>query len=133
MEKGLFIALQNNEVVAYAMAASWQFWCQWPMFEFMVERLDDTKLGDVSLTISNSYQYGPVCVSKQVRGEGVFEQIFHFALQQMSERYPYMVTFINQINTRSFAAHTRKVNFSVLSDFTYNNNSYYKLGCSTAT
>jgi len=31
-ENGLFLALQDDRIVAYAMAASWGFWSQWPMF-----------------------------------------------------------------------------------------------------
>ena len=54
IEQGLFIAKHNNKIVAYAMSASWQFWCQWPMFAYMVEHLADaTYLGN-SLTVDNS-------------------------------------------------------------------------------
>ena len=31
-EQGLFIAKEGDEVLAYVMAASWQFWSQWAMF-----------------------------------------------------------------------------------------------------
>ncbi len=130
-ESGLFIAVKDSLIVAYAMAASWDFWCQWPMFQFMVENLHDSKLTDVELTIDNSYQYGPVCVDKSVRGEGVFEQVFSFALNKMSKRYPFMVTFINKINPRSYGAHTRKVELKVINEFEFNNNQYYKLACET--
>lgn len=130
-ESGLFIALKGGKIVAYAMSASWEFWCQWPMFQFMVENLHDSTLLSDELTVSNSYQYGPVCVDKSVRGEGVFELIFNFSLQQMSRRYPFMVTFINKINPRSYQAHTRKVNLEVINEFSFNNNQYFKLACRT--
>ena len=131
-ENGLFLALKNNQIVAYAMSASWDFWCQWPMFQFMVENLHDSKFINNELTVVNSYQYGPVCVDKSVRGEGVFEEIFNFSLNQMSKRYPFMVTFINKINPRSYEAHTRKVNLDVINEFNFNNNQYFKLACKTA-
>ena len=38
-ENGLFIAKKDGVVVAYAMAASWNFWSVWPMFEFMIKNL----------------------------------------------------------------------------------------------
>lgn len=38
-EEGLFIAIQNEKIVAYAMSASWKFWSNWPMFAFMIEDL----------------------------------------------------------------------------------------------
>ena len=128
-ENGLFIALVDNKIVAYAMAASWQFWSQWPMFEFMIGHLNDADLQNQRITSNNSYQYGPVCVDKSVRGAGVFEHIFNFSLKKMSERYPIMVTFINKINPRSFAAHTRKTQLQVINEFEFNNNHYFKLAC----
>lgn len=130
-ESGLFIATVDNKIVAYAMAASWTFWSQWPMFEFMVKHLDDSKCLDQIITVENSYQYGPVCVDKSVRGLGVFEKVFDFALAEMHKRYPIMVTFINKINPRSYEAHTRKTNLQVIKHFEFNNNQYYKLACKT--
>ena len=38
-ENGLFIAKKDGKVVAYVMAASWQFWSVWPMFAYMIEDL----------------------------------------------------------------------------------------------
>ncbi|WP_205964737.1 GNAT family N-acetyltransferase [Paraglaciecola marina] len=131
-ECGLFIASVDNKIVAYAMAASWQFWSQWPMFAYMIEHLDDSKCSDTEVTQDNSYQYGPVCVDKAVRGQGVFELIFEFARAEMAKRYPILVTFINKINPRSYEAHTRKTPLKVIKEFDYNNNNYYKLACKTS-
>jgi len=98
----------------------------------MVANLHDATLFGNELTENNSYQYGPVCVDKSVRGEGVFEAVYKFALKEMSARYPFMVTFINKINLRSYQAHTRKVNLDVISEFDFNNNHYFKLACKTS-
>jgi len=130
-ESGLFIASIDNKIVAYAMAASWKFWSQWPLFEFMVEHLGDSMCDNETINAENSYQYGPVCVDKSVRGLGVFEKIFQFSLAEMSKRYPIMVTFINKINPRSFQAHTRKTTLTVIKEFEFNNNHYFKLACKT--
>lgn len=130
-ENGLFLAVQDGQIVAYAMAASWQFWSQWPMFEFMIKHLDDADIQEHKINAHNSYQYGPVCVDKSVRGQGVFEKVFHFALQEMSARYPIMVTFINKINPRSYQAHSQKTPLQVINHFEFNNNEYYKLACFT--
>lgn len=131
-EKGLFIAIINNKIVGYAMAGSWLFWSQWPMFEFMIEQLDDSTHLSQSITVNNSYQYGPVCVDKSVRGLGVFEKIFNFCLKKMSARYPVLITFINKVNTRSYAAHIKKTPLQVIKHFEFNNNQYYKLACCTS-
>ncbi len=126
-ENGLFIALDGDEVVAYVMAASWQFWSIWPLFAFMIEDLPNHQYLGQTLSIDNSYQYGPICIDKKWRGKGVLEQIFDFAREQMHKRYPILVTFVNKINPRSLNAHTKKLNLEILSEFEFNKNHYYAL------
>ena len=130
-ERGLFIALKENIIIAYAMAASWVFWSRWPMFAHMIDDLPNLQYAGQTLSTKNSYQYGPVCVDKCVRGQGVFEGIFNYSLQEMAGRYPILVTFINKINPRSYAAHTQKVGLDVIQEFEYNNNQYHELACLT--
>lgn len=126
-EQGLFIALEGDEVVAYVMAASWQFWSRWPMFAFMIEGLGDLEYLGQILSTENSYQYGPICIDKSLRGSGVLEAIFEFAREHMAKRYPILVTFINKINPRSYEAHTKKLGLEVIKEFSYNGNKYYEL------
>ena len=130
-ENGLFIAKKDDEVVAYVMAASWEFWSVWPMFAFMIKQLPNLKYHGQHLSVENSYQYGPICIDKSVRGTGVLKAIFEFAKNKMSERFPILVTFVNKINERSFQAHKRKLGLDVIQDFTYNNNNYYEMVCLT--
>jgi len=131
-EQGLFIAIHEGEVVAYVMSASWQFLAAWPIFAYMMEALPSLEYLGQKLSVENSYQYGPVCVDKSVRGSGVLESIFEFSRAQMSKKYPILVTFINKINTRSLAAHTKKIGLEVIHEFSFNSNHYYELAYDTA-
>jgi hypothetical protein len=126
-EQGLFIALKDDKVVAYVMSASWEFCSQWDIFKFMIKDLPNLEYMGQKLSIENSYQYGPVCIDKSVRGSGVLELIFDFARENMAKRYPILVTFINKINPRSFQAHTKKLGLEVIKEFEYNSNNYYEL------
>ena len=126
-EKGLFIAVENDKVLAYVMSASWQFWSRWPMFEFMIKDLKHLEYLDQILNIDNSYQYGSICIDKSVRGSGLLESIFDFSREHMAKKYPILVTFINKINPRSYEAHTRKLGLKVIQEFEFNNNHYYEL------
>ena len=126
-EQGLFIATKDDKVLAYVMSASWQFWSIWPMFEHMVKDLHNLTYLNQILSVENSYQYGPICIDKSVRGTGVLEEIFDFSREEMSKRYPILVTFVNKINHRSFEAHKRKLGLEVIQEFEYNNNHYYEM------
>ena len=130
-ENGLFIAEENGVVKAYVMAASWQFWSKWDMFAFMIQDLENLLYKGVKLTVENSYQYGPICIDKSVRGSDVLPNIFNFAREVMAKRYPILVTFINQINPRSYYAH-KKLGLEVVKEFNYNNNRYWELCYNTA-
>lgn len=130
-EQGLFIARKNDKVVAYVMCGSWKFCSIWPIFTQMVQDLPKLSYLGQTITTENSYQYGPVCVDKSVRGSGVLEALFDFAREEMSQRYPIMVTFINKINQRSFKAHTR-LGLEVIAEFSFNNNHYYELAYDTS-
>lgn len=125
-EQGIFIAVQDDEVMGYVMSASWQYWSKWPMFAFMIEELPKLEYLGQTLRIGNSYQYGPVCIDKRVRGTGLLEQLFNFALESMSQKYPILVTFVNKVNVRSYEAHKRKLGLEVIQEFEYNNNQYYE-------
>ncbi|MCB9480620.1 MAG: GNAT family acetyltransferase [Desulfobacteraceae bacterium] len=131
-EQGLFIAEQNNQVYAYVMAASWQFWSAWPLFQFMIKDLPSLKYQGYTLSTENSYQYGPVCIDKSLRGTGLLNEIFDFAKNEMAKRYPVLVTFVNKINPRSYAAHSKKLGLDVIQEFEFNNNFYYEMACLTS-
>jgi hypothetical protein len=130
-ENGLFVAKKDETVVAYVMAASWDFWSSWPMFAFMIKDLPNLKYQGQILSTENSYQYGPICLDKSVRGTGVLEQIFTFAREQMSNRFSILVTFVNKANLRSCEAHKRKLGLDVIQEFEFNNNYYYEMACLT--
>jgi len=85
----------------------------------------------VVLTRENTYQYGPVCVDRAYRGTGVFEEIFRASLREYAAKYPVMVTFVNQINPRSYAAHTRKAGMREIATFDFNDNHYWMLAIPT--
>ena len=65
-EQGVTIAKENGRVYAFALAASWDYWAEWPLFAYMIEHLEEYELDGVKLTRNNSYQYGPICVDTAV-------------------------------------------------------------------
>lgn len=130
-ENGVTIAKDGDKIIAFALAASWKFWSVWPFFVNMIKELPKFSFEGESLSTENTYQYGPVCVDSAYRGSGVFEQVFAASLASMKDRYPLMATFINMVNPRSYAAHTRKAGMEEVGRFDYNQNHYYLMACRT--
>lgn len=131
-EGGLAIAVEGQELAGYAMAASWAYWSQWPLFQHMIGDLGNTTYQGEILTTENSYQYGPICIDAKYRGTEVLPGLFSYSMQQMKERYPFLITFINQINGRSMKAHREKLGLDVIKAFEFNSNQYFELGCETS-
>jgi hypothetical protein len=97
------------------------------MFVHMIKKPPNLTYLGQTLSVDNSYQYGPVCIDKSLCGSGMLEDIFYFSLVEMAKRYRILVTFINKINPCSFAAHTKKLKLSVIQEFEFNNHHYYEL------
>ena len=131
-EDGIAIACDGDKIAAYAMAASWEYWSKWPIFQYMIEDLPNIEYMGQILSVKNSYQYGPICIDKDYRGTEVLPKIFDFSRIQMKDRYPILITFINHINSRSYNAHTKKLGLDVIKSFVFNNNNYYELGYDTS-
>ncbi|PKM72960.1 MAG: GNAT family acetyltransferase [Firmicutes bacterium HGW-Firmicutes-16] len=131
-ENGITVACDGARIIAYVMAASWEYWSRWPLFQHMINDLHNTEYMGQILTTENSYQYGPVCIHKDYRGSEVLIEVFDFSRVQMKERYPILITFINHINTRSYYAHTKKLGLDEIKSFEFNQNTYYELGYDTS-
>ena len=127
LNKGIFLAILDNKIIAYAFAASWEFFAQWPIFEYMISMFDRYKFRDFDLNTKNSFQYGPVCIHKNHRGQGLIKILFEFMRENTLPKYPLSVTFINKINIPSTKAHVEKLNWTIIDEFSFNNNNYIVL------
>lgn len=126
--KGLFIAKDNHKVIAYIFAESWAFFNQWPIFNYMCSLFSSLSfLEFTNITTTNSFQYGPICIHANYRGKGLIKPLFEYMRKNMLERYPLSLTFINKKNIPSFKAHTEKLQWTVISEFQFNNNDYHIL------
>ncbi len=125
--QGLFIAKENNNVVAYIFAESWEFFSQYSIFEYMITLLPRIRFLNYHFTTENSFQYGPICIHKNYRGKGLINLLFEFMRINISKKYPLSLTFINKINAPSMIAHTKKLKWALVGDFQFNNNEYFIL------
>jgi hypothetical protein len=126
-QQGVFVAIQDNRVIAYALAGSWDFFDRWPIFHHMVSLMPTWQFQGQSLSAETSFQYGPVCVDKKYRGQQVLPPLFETMRQSFADRDQVGVTFINQLNPRSYAAHTKKLNWQLVAEFEFNGSQFYGL------
>ncbi|MFK7770481.1 MAG: GNAT family acetyltransferase [Saprospiraceae bacterium] len=127
-QKGLFVTEMKGEIAAYVFAGSWKYFSQWKMFKVMIASLPKLIFDGKRLNTQNTFQYGPICIHKKYRGNGILESIFEKMRLEMVKKYPISITFINKENKRSLFAHTQKLNWDIIDEFEFNNNTYLTLG-----
>jgi hypothetical protein len=128
---GVFVAVEEETILGYVFAGSWDYFSQWPIFPYMVSRFPQIQFQGVAIDTEKTFQYGPVCIDRTLRGTGILPKLFEIMRTSFSFRFPIGVTFINQHNLRSLAAHTRKLNLEIIDTFEFNGNSFYGLAFST--
>ena len=132
VQNGVFVAESERQIVGYLLAGNWEFFSQWGIFKVMIDRMSKLKFQGQAITVENSFQYGPVCIDRSNRGTQIFPGLFDVMRVSFAPKFPIGVTFINKINQRSFAAHTRKLNLEIIDEFEFNGNSFYTLAFLTA-
>ena len=123
----LFLAKDNGKVVGYIFGGGWAFYKQWPIFDYMTTLFSTLEFLDFHFTETNSFQYGPICIHKEYRGKGTITPLFEFMRINMQQKYPLALTFINKSNIPSTKAHIEKLNWTIISEFQFNNNDYFIL------
>lgn len=124
---GLFIAKDADKIIAYAFAGSWDYFSQWAIFPFMTARFPDLSFKNFTITTENSFEYGPVCIDVNYRGQGLLNQIFETMRLAMLPKYPLSITFINAVNERSRKAHVEKLGWEIIDEFEFNGKQYLGL------
>lgn len=125
---GLFVAQTfQGQIISYVFAGHWGFYHRWDIFKCMISRFDTLRYNDVDITTSMTFQYGPICIEKEYRGQGVINLIFEEMRVKLKSKYPIGLTFINKSNNTSRYAHTKKLGLSIIDEFEYNSNTYLPL------
>ncbi|WP_310489488.1 GNAT family acetyltransferase [Chamaesiphon sp. VAR_69_metabat_338] len=127
IQSGVFVAEDGGKIVGYVLAGDWDFFSQWGIFRLMMARLPDLKFQGRELTVDRTFQYGPVCIDASCRGSNLLPELYNLMRSSFAPKFPIGITFINKINERSFAAHTRKLGLEIIDEFEFNGNSFYTL------
>lgn len=124
---GLFIAVNDEKVVSYVFAGSWEYFSYWNIFKYMIQRFPDLEFEGKTITTANSFQYGPICIDVNYRGKGLINQIFEEMRLNLKKKYPISLTFINAANIPSTKAHTEKLGWKIIDRFEFKGEKYLGL------
>ena len=126
-ELGIFVALQDKEVIGYLMAESIEFANESPLIAHLLKRLKDFVYEDVPLSSRCLFVYGPVCIDRRHRGQGILEGLSNMMLQTLKGQYDVGIAFVSERNPRSLHAHQVKLGMKVVDEFEFNGQKYRTL------
>ena len=111
------IAVDDGRVVAYLLAMTPSSKNDIPVLIPMFDAIESIVYRGKPLAATSYIVVGQACVDKSYRGQGVFDEIYRFYRECFRARYPYVITEIDEANTRSLRAHQR-VGFETIKEYT---------------
>jgi len=101
------IIRDQNSVVAYALTMLRECRQLTPDLEPMFALLDQLSWNNKSLNDYRFYVMGQVCIAKNYRGQGLFDELFRHHKKIYQSRFDLFITEIATRNVRSMRAHER--------------------------
>jgi len=126
-ELGIFIAVQDKAVIGYVMAESVEFAIGSPLISHVLKRLRNVVFDSIPLSSSFLFVYGPVCIDRRSRGQGILEGLFGIMKEALGADYDIGIAFVSERNPRSLQAHTAKLGMRVIDEFEFGTERYNTL------
>src|SRR4030095_7072660 len=93
---GVLVARDAEHVAGYLCASGIEFNRQFPMLAAMIERYGEVSFQGRALSNQTTFVYGPACVDRAYRGQGVLRGMFRKLLREIPGRFDAGVAFVAQ-------------------------------------
>jgi L-amino acid N-acyltransferase YncA len=124
-DAAIVVAEEAGQIIGYACSAGVDDSRRYPILAAMMETFGRTTFLGTSLTDAKVCIYGPVCVDRKSRGQGVFRQLIRTLKEELAGRYETAAAFIAKSNVRSLSAHVDGLGMTLTGEFEYVGKSYW--------
>lgn len=107
------IIKDDDKVVAYALTMLQECRQLMPDLEPMFSLFDNLSWNNKPLNDYRFYVMGQICIAKEYRGQGLFEQLYQYHKNNYRSQFDLCVTEISRRNHRSLRAH-EKMGFKII-------------------
>ncbi|MCU0379594.1 MAG: hypothetical protein MUE58_00250 [Chitinophagaceae bacterium] len=118
------IAKDGSEVVGYALSATRDVGMKHPLLAYLFEVVDTKLYAGRPLRGENYIVVGQLCVAKGYRGLKLAQGMYDFYRQELSGKYRYCLTDIDEANPRSLKAHLN-AGFKILDTLHYEGSAWH--------
>jgi hypothetical protein len=122
---GVLVAVEGDRVAGYACASEVDYNRRFPLLAAMIDAFPRVPYQRRSLDRAACFVYGPVCVGRAWRGQGVLRGLVQALRQHTAGRFDCGVAFIAQDNPRSLAAHVQGLGLIQAGRFEHNARTYH--------
>jgi hypothetical protein len=129
---GIFVAVEDDHLSGYLIAQTMDFAMKSALISTMVKRFPDVQYNARPLSGLKTFIYGPVCINKESRGQGILEGLYSVMLKAL-QKYDAGVAFVSEKNPRSLYAHRDKLGMKPVDEFEFNGQLYNTLLFSVGT
>ena len=124
---GTTLAVVDDQVAGFLCAFRKEFPTGSPVIAKMLESYDRLNLEGRSLSAFKSYIYGPVCIGREYRGQGLLRGLYKAQKKDLAGQFEIGVAFVARSNPHSLSAHVAGLGMIEAGDFLVNDNSYVAL------
>ena len=107
------IVTYQGDVVGYALTATHAMADVHTEMKIMLNNLSTLTYQSKSINDYKYYMMGQICISKEHRGKGLFEQLYQHHKTVYGKQYDFLLTEVSTSNHRSLRAH-EKVGFKTI-------------------
>ena len=115
----MVVADLGTRLAGYLCSSSLEYSQSVPLLAHMAGLFPETSFRGRTLDRCRSFFYGPACVDRRHRGEGVIEGLFSALTGRIQGKFDVGVLFVSRSNPRSMQAHVRKLGMTKVRDFRF--------------
>jgi predicted GNAT superfamily acetyltransferase len=118
------VAEIDGTLAGYLCGSSIEFNRRFPLLAAMIEQYPRIALRGRSLQSYASFVYGPVCVDRRHRGQGLLRGLYRRLLDETAGKFAIGVAFVAQDNPHSLGAHVQGLGMRDVGSFEFDGRSY---------
>lgn len=121
---GITIALIEGKIGGYLCAFGNDFNHGSPVLAKMFDSYERAVFEQKPLSSYTSYCYGPVCIGREHRRQGLLRGLYEAQTRELAGRYEIGVAFVSRNNPHSLQAHVKGLGMTEAGDFEVKRQSY---------
>lgn len=124
---GTIVAVIDDQIGGFVCAFRNEFETGSPVIARMLESYDRFNFEARPLSAFKSYIYGPVCIARECRGQGLLRGLYEAQKKDVAGQFEIGVAFVSRSNPHSLDAHVKGLGMTEVGEFECWGNIYITL------